>query len=119
MNKVFGIILLVVAIAMIVIGETISYNSSKLEVSFKNIDSPYTIRIEEDDYLKKPNDPVRNGYKFIGWYNNNKLYDFNSRVSNNIALEAKWEKTDESDDSSKQVIGNSLFEIVRRILNFN
>lgn len=39
----------------------------------------------------KPIDPVKNGYKFVGWYYNNSLYDFNKPVTENIVLIAKWE----------------------------
>ncbi len=119
MNKIFGILLFVIAIAMLVLGEVISYNNSKLEVSFNNIDNPYVIKVEKDGYVKKPSDPVRAGYNFVGWYKNDKLYDFNTKVSENITIEAKWEKTGDSVEKSSQVIGNSLFEIIREILNFN
>ncbi len=49
--------------------------------------------VEEGQKVTKPaTDPVKNGYKFIGWYNGNTLYDFNLSVTSNITLVAKWEK---------------------------
>ena len=37
-------------------------------------------------------EPSKTGYKFIGWYYNGSLYSFSSQVTDNITLEAKWEK---------------------------
>ena len=42
----------------------------------------------------KPTDPAKTGdktsYVFLGWYNGTTLYDFNSTVTSNISLKAKW-----------------------------
>lgn len=56
--------------------------------------------IEEGQKLTKPTDPIREGYKFIGWYSDEDLteeFDFNTPITENITLYAKWEKetTDE------------------------
>ena len=40
--------------------------------------------------VKEPNPPLKDGYKFDGWYLNNELFDFNSTINDNITLEAKW-----------------------------
>ena len=43
------------------------------------------------DTAKKPLDPTKPGYKFLGWYHSDKLYDFNTPILSNITLTAKWE----------------------------
>lgn len=48
--------------------------------------------INKDGTIIKPQDPVRDGYKFLGWYSNNVLFDFNTPVTKNLELVAKWEK---------------------------
>ena len=48
--------------------------------------------INKDETITKPQDPVRDGYKFLGWYSNNVLFDFNTPVTKNLELVAKWEK---------------------------
>lgn len=48
--------------------------------------------INKDGTITKPQDPVRDGYKFLGWYSNNVLFDFNTPVTKNLELVAKWEK---------------------------
>ena len=39
----------------------------------------------------------RNGYRFVGWYYNNELYDFASEVTSDITLEARFEAIGGSD----------------------
>ncbi len=40
--------------------------------------------------VAKPEDPTRKGYKFLGWYLEDKVYDFSSEVKDNMTLKAKW-----------------------------
>ncbi len=35
--------------------------------------------------------PVKEGYEFIGWYDNETLFDFNTPITDDVMLEAKWE----------------------------
>lgn len=49
-------------------------------------------KVIEGNKATKPNNPSRNGYNFAGWLLNGKEYDFNSTVTSNITLEAKWVK---------------------------
>lgn len=46
--------------------------------------------VEEDSKVSKPNDPTRNGYKFVGWTLDGNEYDFGSSVNRNITLVANW-----------------------------
>ena len=40
----------------------------------------------------RPQAPTKEGYTFLGWYYNNKEYDFNTPVTSNIILTAKWKQ---------------------------
>lgn len=42
-----------------------------------------------------PANPSKSGYTFVGWYNGNTKYDFNSAVTSNLTLTAKWNKNEE------------------------
>lgn len=52
-------------------------------------------KIDEGQTAGKPDDPVKNGYLFLGWYSDAALdtsYDFSTEVHTNITLYAKWEE---------------------------
>lgn len=48
--------------------------------------------VEDGKLVIKPTDPKKDGYTFDGWYCNDKVYDFSSKVTGNITLVAKWKK---------------------------
>jgi len=53
------------------------------------------VLVESGTKLEKPNDPVKEGYIFIGWFidsNFTKEYDFNNLVTNDLILYPKFEK---------------------------
>ena len=52
-------------------------------------------RIEHGEMAVKPEDPVKDGYNFLGWYTEDTFenyYDFTSAVTANTVLYAKWEE---------------------------
>ena len=42
--------------------------------------------------VSKPEDPTRDGYVFVGWYNGANAYDFSATVTGDLTLTAKWGK---------------------------
>ena len=55
-----------------------------------NVDSQ---TILENNTISKPNDPIKDGYIFDGWYldsNFNNKYDFNTNIHENKIIYAKW-----------------------------
>lgn len=54
------------------------------------------IEVKTGDIINKPIDPVKKGYKFVGWYLDNVLFDFNNSINEDINLIAKWEKLNTS-----------------------
>ncbi len=66
-------------------------------VSFNSNGGTYVSsqEVEEGDRASEPNDPVRNGYTFLGWYLNGSKFNFNTRIYEDITLVAKWEKKTE------------------------
>ncbi len=53
-----------------------------------------SLTIKGKEKIEEPEHPTKDGYKFLGWYYNNKLYDFDKLVQDDIKLVAKWEKID-------------------------
>ena len=60
-----------------------------------------TIRVAEGTILERPADPVKEGYKFIGWYVGDKEYDFSAPVMSDLVIEARFEKIDTPVDPGK------------------
>jgi uncharacterized repeat protein (TIGR02543 family) len=53
---------------------------------------PVTINKGESCGLSWPRDPLRSGYKFLGWFNSaNELFDRDTVINGNVTLTAKWE----------------------------
>ena len=51
-----------------------------------------SIKVRFNDVASKPEDPVKDGYKFKYWALNNVEYDFNLKVNGNVRLVAIWEE---------------------------
>ena len=96
------------------LGAPLSYGVNKewkLTAVFEKTGTDYTVRFEknneteaevltvwEGELITKPEDPVRKGYTFIGWYLDEKLHkewDFaKDKVTKDLVLYAGWEKDD-------------------------
>jgi hypothetical protein len=57
-------------------------------------DSISSQTINAGETVKEPSNPNKTGYRFVEWQLNGNAYDFNSAVTANITLVAKWESTD-------------------------
>lgn len=61
-----------------------------------------TQTIKKGEKVVVPGDPTRNGYTFDGWYMDNKKFDFNNGVNENITLVARWTKKVVTQSGSSQ-----------------
>ncbi len=68
----------------------------KYTVTFDNDGTLSTSSVKEGLVVSKPEDPVKDGYKFIGWYNGNEEHDFTKPVTEDITLTAKYVSYDTS-----------------------
>ena len=57
------------------------------------------LKVDKDGRIPKPADPTKEGYIFDGWYYNGELFDFNTKVTGDIKLEARWRAGDTNDAS--------------------
>ena len=60
-------------------------------VTFMNGSSQYAMQVVKDK-ASAPDTPVKSGYRFVGWYNGNAKWNFDTPVTENLTLTAKWEK---------------------------
>ncbi|MBE5757228.1 MAG: hypothetical protein E7342_05470 [Clostridiales bacterium] len=62
---------------------TVTFNES-------NGNSSYTVTVDSLNKLTKPADPVRYGYVFDGWFLGSLPFDFDTPITEDITLTAKW-----------------------------
>lgn len=60
-------------------------------VTYKNGEDVYAVQVVNGK-ASAPDTPVKSGYRFVGWYNGNAKWDFNTDVTGDLTLTAKWEK---------------------------
>ena len=118
-NKFFllilGIIILIIIILVIFLKETPNElqndsndESIKEEINYytvtfdsnggTNIDS---VVIKENDVIIEPSSPEKEGYTFEYWELDGKQYDFNTKVTSEITLIAKWQEIDKEQDDNQ------------------
>ncbi len=49
-----------------------------------------SIKVKDGDKIEKPDDPIKEGYIFAGWYYLDELYDFDLLVKSDMTLKAEW-----------------------------
>jgi len=78
-----------------------------ITLDYHNGDISNIIEIKKGKTLSQPPVPKRSGYKFIGWYLDDREFDFSTEINDNIVITAKWEydktaqtsKNNSTDDS--------------------
>ena len=71
-------------------------------------------KVNENDIVIKPTEPKREGYKFLGWYLGDEEFDFDTKITSNITLTAKWEKINEGGGSQ----GGGTVNVTNVSLNY-
>ena len=89
---------------------TVTFNSNEgSEVSSQ--------KVLKGECATEPEAPAKDGFTFEGWFSDEaltKAYDFDSPVTSDITLYAKWESSasdDLGDEESKEVTENDLFRL--------
>ncbi|MBQ9071532.1 MAG: InlB B-repeat-containing protein, partial [Bacilli bacterium] len=96
-KKIFIIIGSIIAAIIMIIVVAIIFNKKEpitYNVSFEtNGGTKVSSQIVNDgELVQKPTDPTKDGYIFIEWILNGKIYDFSLPVNSNLVLTAKWEE---------------------------
>ena len=48
------------------------------------------VKVKANHKVLKPEDPIKNGYTFAGWYYLDELFDFDTKITKDITLKAHW-----------------------------
>ena len=72
-------------------------NVKEFEVTFNTNGGSEVVsqKISENGLVKKPGDPTKEGFTFVGWFEDEALvkeFDFETKITENKTLYAKWEK---------------------------
>ena len=59
-----------------------------------------SIFVNENDRVTEPAAPTKAGYRFVGWYDGDNKFDFNTAITRDITLIAKWQKNGASGATS-------------------
>lgn len=83
-------------------GGSLNYNYKYQTVSFEtNGGQPMSsVKVARNTVMKAPDDPIRVGYRFVGWYSDEALtkkYTFRDRVLEDMTLYAAWTKASVAD----------------------
>ncbi|MDD2297961.1 MAG: InlB B-repeat-containing protein, partial [Sphaerochaetaceae bacterium] len=73
---------------------TAQYEINSYTVSFENADEVESQQIDHGNKAQKPEDPIKEGYSFIGWYADEALtveFDFDTEITVDTTIYAKWE----------------------------
>ncbi len=49
-----------------------------------------SIKVKENEKVKRPSNPTKDGYTFDDWYYEDKVYDFDTKVTKDMTLKAHW-----------------------------
>lgn len=77
------------------INQSLTLYGRFLEIFTVTFDEYETSSVVIGNTVEKPKDPVKEDYVFIGWYYNDELFDFNTKIDKDITLIAKF-KQDEN-----------------------
>ena len=111
---IYGIImLLLVAVSFI------GCDTKKYKVTFRSEFHVESVKyVEEGKKVSKPTELTFEGYKFIDWYLEEAPYDFDKAVTEDIVLDAKWEKLNEVKEFTVFVVGKFIFKVLLTFKNF-
>ena len=49
-----------------------------------------SVKVTKGETVKRPDNPTKEGYVFSDWYLSDSIFDFNTKIENDITLKAKW-----------------------------
>ncbi len=81
-------------------------------VTFVNGENKTVVEVLEGETAYKTEDPQKEGYSFSGWYFGDELFDFNTKITEDIILEAKFEKLVTTNKQALQIIIDYADEIL-------
>lgn len=102
-----------------------SLSRQEFTVTFKDGETVLSTQtIKYNGKAEKPSDPVKDGNKFLGWYLGEELFDFETPITENINVAAKWRQLSDYDKylvqfGDKVIYNNDFDTPVDRLDSFS
>ena len=92
-NIILGIILLFLTVALTSCGK-------KYTVTFDTQGGTAieSVEVKKKKTIQKPTDPTKEGYTFVEWLLEGETFDFNTKITEDITLIAKWNQNNDPDN---------------------
>ena len=74
-------------------------------VTFVNGDTRNPVQIDEGNTVDEPEEPSRNGYTFVGWFDETSAFDFSTTLTTNKTITAKWLRGGDGSETDPYLIG--------------
>lgn len=89
---------------LVAVWQEVEENTEMITIDFDTDGGTIVSRqiIKKDTKVNEPLDPIKEGYIFVEWTIDNKMFDFNTEVKDNITLKARWEKELENSKEKKE-----------------
>ncbi len=93
-KKMMIAIVLIVLLGILIFAIVVSSKGNSIKVTFDSHGGTEveSLKIKKGEIIEEPEEPLKEGYEFIGWYYDGKKFDFSKELDKNIKLEAKWLK---------------------------
>lgn len=95
------LIVVITFIVLAIISLLLVLNNRTYTVTFNNGSESKIVEVKRNKSVDKPVTPTKKGYRFIGWYSNGVKFDFDTKITKNVDLKARFEKEVEDDDLEK------------------
>lgn len=80
----------VLLIALVAVFVAVNFRTYTVTFDSKMGTSIQAQEVKVNDTAKVPNAPVMTGYIFEGWYLNDEKFNFDTKITEDIVLTAKW-----------------------------
>ncbi len=71
-----------------------------------------TVRIRENGLVPEPNTPYKEGYSFLGWYYEDRPFPFDTPITSDLVLEARWRATSSNKHPSNSNTTDDSYALV-------
>src|SRR5690554_211245 len=103
--------ILSIEITYLIVGQTPTEPKTEFTVTFDTDgESEVNLQsVEENALAIKPETPIKEGYTFLGWFLGDVVFDFDTPITKDINVLAKWEVIEDDEEPSESV--DEIFEI--------